>query len=356
MRKYAIAIGLTIVSGLTPLPAKAVSLINEITSIYAFGDSLSDTGNLFNATGLPPFPYFDGRFSNGQNWIDYLSQDLGLDTPTPITDVRDGTAPTNGINFAFGGATTGLDNTVSPGLLGLQQQVGAFASLIAPGGVDPNGLYLLWGGANDYLPSDSTTFTPFDNPTQTIDNLSAAITTLAGLGAKNIMVVNQPDFGSIPRVLGNDPSFSLSPDTPTLAEFNALSNSHNTQLDSLLDSLSNDPLLDLNLLSLDVNSLFRQAISDPALGFTNTTEPCLFTITCVFNPSQQEQFLFWDGLHITTRAHELVAQQAFATLEHNAEESVPEPNSAIGILAMGVLGGGALLKRQRQLKSVVIKS
>lgn len=356
MKKYAIAIGLTIFSGLTPLPAKAASFLKEITSIYAFGDSLTDTGNTFNATGglIPPFPYFDGRFSNGPNWIDYLSEDLGLETPTPIADVLDGTTPTDGINFAFGGATTGLDNTVSPGLLGLQQQVGAFASLVAPGGVDPNGLYVIWGGANDYLPTDSTTFTPFDTPTQTLTNLSTAITNLAGLGAKNIMVVNQPDFGSIPRILGNDPTFPLSPDTPTPEEFDALSNLHNTQLAILLDSLSDNPLLDLNLFSLDINSLFQQAASDPTLGFTNTTEPCLFTITCVFNPTQQEQFLFWDGLHITTRAHQLVAQRAFATLDQ--EQSVPEPNSAMGILAMGILGAGALFKRQHQSKPVAIES
>ncbi|MFM7750944.1 MAG: hypothetical protein ACKPB0_11095, partial [Opitutaceae bacterium] len=40
------------------------------TNVYVFGDSLSDTGNLFAATSAlgaanPPAPYFQGRFSNG---------------------------------------------------------------------------------------------------------------------------------------------------------------------------------------------------------------------------------------------------------------------------------------------------
>ena len=41
-------------------------------NIIVFGDSLSDTGNAFEATGHgepPSTPYFDGRFSNGPVWV-----------------------------------------------------------------------------------------------------------------------------------------------------------------------------------------------------------------------------------------------------------------------------------------------
>ncbi|KAJ9072578.1 hypothetical protein DSO57_1026064 [Entomophthora muscae] len=43
--------------------------------IVVLGDSFSDTGNLFNATGqrFPPSPYFQGRFSNGPLWIEYVA-------------------------------------------------------------------------------------------------------------------------------------------------------------------------------------------------------------------------------------------------------------------------------------------
>ncbi|MDY6992457.1 MAG: SGNH/GDSL hydrolase family protein, partial [Pseudomonadota bacterium] len=44
-----------------------------LSPIYVFGDSLSDKGNLFELTGLPPDPpYFNGRFSNGLLWSEYL--------------------------------------------------------------------------------------------------------------------------------------------------------------------------------------------------------------------------------------------------------------------------------------------
>ena len=44
-----------------------------LTQIVAFGDSLIDTGNVFAATGNPPAPYFDGRYSNGSIWVEYLA-------------------------------------------------------------------------------------------------------------------------------------------------------------------------------------------------------------------------------------------------------------------------------------------
>jgi phospholipase/lecithinase/hemolysin len=68
--------------------------------IYVFGDSFSDTGNIFNVTAeaIPPSPpYFNGRFSNDPVWVEYLASALGL-TFSPNT------------NFAFGGATTGFEN------------------------------------------------------------------------------------------------------------------------------------------------------------------------------------------------------------------------------------------------------
>ena len=68
------------------------------TKIYAFGDSLSDTGNLFALTGgFPPPPYFEGRVSNGIVWIEYLADAMGMDFESVV-------------NYAFAGATTGRDN------------------------------------------------------------------------------------------------------------------------------------------------------------------------------------------------------------------------------------------------------
>src|SRR5579862_1330910 len=44
------------------------------TALVAFGDSYTDTGR---APSSPP-NYWNGRFSNGPLWIEYLSQTLGF--------------------------------------------------------------------------------------------------------------------------------------------------------------------------------------------------------------------------------------------------------------------------------------
>ena len=71
------------------------------THLFAFGDSLSDAGNLYIADGgtLPVSPYSAGHFSNGPTWVEDLSEKLGLGTLTPSLE--------GGNDFAFGGAQTG---------------------------------------------------------------------------------------------------------------------------------------------------------------------------------------------------------------------------------------------------------
>ncbi|MEH1830786.1 MAG: hypothetical protein V7L29_01550 [Nostoc sp.] len=64
MKKQAVAAGFVLFSFMLPTKASAASF----DQLYVFGDSLSDTGNIYNATGktYPQSPpYFEGRFSDG---------------------------------------------------------------------------------------------------------------------------------------------------------------------------------------------------------------------------------------------------------------------------------------------------
>ena len=47
---------------------------DSFTALYAFGDSLSDTGR----SPSPAQSYFNGRYSNGPLWVEYLSASLEL--------------------------------------------------------------------------------------------------------------------------------------------------------------------------------------------------------------------------------------------------------------------------------------
>ncbi|MDB9361389.1 SGNH/GDSL hydrolase family protein [Nodularia spumigena CS-588/02] len=335
MKTQFMVAGFVLFSFLLPLRASA------FTGLYVLGDSLSDTGNTFSAIeaetgiGLPPPPYFQGRFSNGPIWIDELAQKLNLDSPTPFIQVVNGATPTSGINFAFGGATTTTANTINANLFGLPQEVGAFQTLLNTNQqpVDPDALYVLWLGANDYLPTESLDFVPFTNPNQSLENISNAVQALASLGVKNLLVPNLPNLGNTPRVLSLGQSASNN--------LNQLTQEHNAGLSTLLDGFSQNPVLGLNIFSVDVNSLF----SNPQnLGFTNFTEPCLNSITGTLC-SNPDDYLYWDFIHPTTTAHSLLADAAFLALE---PQSVPEPGSILGMLAFGALGAAGVLKRQQK--------
>ena len=81
---------------------------SAITGIVSFGDSLSDVGNFYAATGgaSPPaaYGYDSGRFTNGMNWVEYLAKDLGVAAPTASVN--------GGTDYAYGGAMTGTGYTI----------------------------------------------------------------------------------------------------------------------------------------------------------------------------------------------------------------------------------------------------
>ncbi|WP_009630504.1 SGNH/GDSL hydrolase family protein [Synechocystis sp. PCC 7509] len=309
MQKQFLATSVVFLSFFLPLRAFAVSF----TDIYVFGDSLSDTGNLFTATGgaFPPSPpYSPGRASNDRLWIEYLTEDLGANTT----------------NYAFAGATTGSDNTFIPGLIGLQQQITNFQATNSF--ADPNALYVVWAGSNDYLGAGIT------DPSVPVSNLASSITSLAASGAENFLVLNLPDLGQLPAT--NSSVLSSS--------FTALTDAHNTGLDTVLNSLSLSYGIDIY--DVDVSSLFASAIAQPDLfGFTNVTDACLTDPSCQ-NPNE---YLFWDDLHPTTAAHEQIGNLALTRL---SSQPIPEPSSGIGILAFGVLGIGIMA--QRKFKKITI--
>ena len=328
------ATGIFLVCWLFPLKVDAGSL--DFSQLIVLGDSLSDTGNVFSATNntLPPnsLGYFDGRFTNGSNWIDSLAQNLRLVTPTPIVDVDvlNGTVPQGGLNLAFGGATTEAINTADARLPALQD-----FSVVQPGQisllsnfsslVDSTALYILWFGANDYLPTTSDDFIPFETPEYTVNNIAHALTRLVELGATNILVPNLPLLGSVPRANNLDPFFPMV-ETDTAEQLNLLTKAHNQLLSTTLEDLSINFGTQVNLIPLEIDLLFNQTITQfnntpDQSPFTNITDICLGNRDCI-NP---DQFLFWDGIHPTSKTHELIADFAFKTLLQQAQQPIPEP-------------------------------
>lgn len=304
-------------TALAPTAAQAFSF----SGLYVFGDSLSDTGNVLNATGglLPPAPFYTaGRFSNGPVWVEYLAPKLGL-TFNPATA------------FAFGGATTGTQNTFVPGLPGLQQQIAGFTQSTPV--ADPKALYIVWAGANDYL-GGASALDPLQPVQQPVANLVSAVQALAGVGAQTILLANLPDLGRLPGTQGN-------------AQLTALSAAHNATLAQAIQQLA--PVTpNVQVIPFDVAALFSDVIAQPgSYGFTNVTDACLLT-AC----QTPDTYLFWDAIHPTTAGHERTAAAAALTISAAA---VPEPPTTLGLFTFGaLLAGVAAHKRRQRVKPLLL--
>lgn len=252
----------------TPQPSQPA--VQPINQLYVFGDSLSDVGNVFRATGgqVPAPPYFEGRHSNGKVWVEELATRLNLSGDRVE-------------NFAWGGATTGKNglNRV-PGVLA---QVETF---VQNQKIDPQALFVVWAGANDYLFSTET-------PTSSIDNLNRSLQALIQSGAKRLLVANLPDLGQLPATRNTEASQKLSNIAAT----------YNRSLKTTLDQLRKP---DLSIAELDVFRIYQTAIKTPdQYGFTNVTNACLGS------SGNCDRYLFWDGIHPTTTAHKVLGNLAF---------------------------------------------
>ena len=260
-----------------------ISVSAQISGVTTFGDSLSDNGNVFRITGervpLSP-PNFNGRFSNGPVWIENVISNFNLSTTSN--------------NFAFGGATSGIGN-VNPGLPGLTTELDVFLQTSPT--VEPNRLFVVWAGANDYLGGGQT------NPAVTVGNLSTAIQRLTAAGATQIVVPNLPNLSKLPGVLGK----------PAFAGLDPLSAAHNSILSASLRSLaSNNP--NISIVPIDQEALFNRVLTNPArFGLTNVTESCLNMATKAVCATP-DTYLFWDEIHPTAAGHRLIGAFAFDTL------------------------------------------
>jgi phospholipase/lecithinase/hemolysin len=311
MRLRSVGVLLIVGLSLTVSPVRGLQA-GSFSAIYGFGDSLTDTGNVFLATGgaTPPPGYFNGRFSNGPLWIDHLAVHLGVAPLTPAI------IP-GGTNYAVGGATsgTGFAPLGSPNLL---TQIGLYQSNLAGGFADPNALYTINAGGNDFLGGEL-------NPAVPAANIGLAIQALAALGARHVLVLDLELIGSTPRALA-----SLSP--PQQAGLNLLSSSFSSQLRTTVAGLRST--LGIHLAMADIFDTFEKVHASPgAYGFSNVTDGAYLV-----GDYAATGYLYWDDIHPSAAAHALMGQQAIA--------AIPEP-SAIVLLGLGTLVLGLARRTSR---------
>jgi phospholipase/lecithinase/hemolysin len=289
-----------------------------ISEVFVFGDSLSDTGNLFDATGggkpLSP-PYYNGRFSNGLVWSELMSSDLGVTLTT----------------YAVGGAQTGTGNVYADDFpaaadTGLQNQVSTFQSDVG-GSADPGALYVVFAGSNNFCP---TCFIPgVDDPVAFVNEgvagILTAVANLQAVGAQKFLVFGLPDLGLTPRA-------AAIPIPGIQEQLSMLTDGWNAALFGSLPGLG----LGNGLVTFDTAAVLRAAVADPeAFGLFNVTDACLAvgcntqTLDPLLDP---DGFLFWDDIHPTRATHAILADFAYQGVLVPVPPAVLLFASALGLL------------------------
>lgn len=324
------------------------------STMIVFGDSLADAGQFPDAGGPPGASV---RFTNrtgptyqagsGEMFALNSSTLLGMQLNVAPGDLAPSTSPTNaalgladGNNWAVGGdrtdqvldAITGTSRIVIPndGTV-LRTRPGY---LVANNfRADPNALYYLTGGGNDFL--QGRILSPAQSRAAA-GQLADSALALQQAGARYIMVWLLPDIGRTPALAGS----------PLASFTSALGATFNTELVSRLAQI------DAEIIPLNMPRFLAETVSDPArFGLAadqNLVGTCFNGSSCSENSRyginsatpDPSKLLFNDSVHPTETGQRLIADYAFSLLAAPWEVSLlPE------------MANGALRSQQDELRS-----
>jgi phospholipase/lecithinase/hemolysin len=330
------------------------SALPAYSAIYAFGDSLSDAGNISITTTAagatqpvsPPYlkqqygPIAANVFSNGPTWVQDLSIALGLGTLAPSLAA--------GTDFAYGRAETGSTPSNASDLttqaISLPAQLKQFQARVP--NPSANALYTLSIGSNDLL---GILANPGLTADQQATDVNASVANEIGFvrqliagGAKNLVVMNVPDLGKSPDVTQGLANGSNTPSAALVAEASQLSSQYDTALGSQLANLATTSGARIQV--VDSYGLIDNAVANPAAyGLSNVTAPvwsgnytsAASGTLAATAPATQDQYLFWDHLHPTETGHQALAGAAEELLSGALPLTVTDATTGQSIQALG---------------------
>ncbi|WP_338522463.1 esterase EstP [Pseudomonas batumici] len=295
------------------ISGQALAAPSPYSSLIAFGDSLGDSGQ------FPGGERFTNRDANG-NFAPVspmiLGGRLGIDpdqlNPSTSLDTRP-----DGNNWSVGGYRTDqiLESIIGtsqliipPGEPGAGTVLRERPGYLANGRrADPNALYYLTGGGNDFFQGYVTNAA---DAAAAGARLAASAQALQQGGARYIMVWLLPDLGLTPNYSG----------TPLQGVVSQLSGVFNQSLVNQLGQIKAE------IIPLNVPALFGEALVSPAqFGLAtdqNLIGTCYSGENCVENPlygahgatPDPTKLLFNDMVHPTIAGQQLIADYAYSII------------------------------------------
>ena len=283
--------------------------------MYFFGDSLSDSGNVYALTGqtskapyalIPSAPYTIGgfHFSNGKTWAERFAQNFQANNSgkAALDD------PGKNGNYAFGGARARSNSaSLSPSSA---TQLGMFVA--DHGMAEPDALYVIQFGGNDLR--DALEIAAADPIgagliiQEAVTEHAAMVQMLYGYGGRQFLVANAPNLEHAPAV-------KLAGGSAAAGFFTGL---YNGFLEGALQQLE-AALVGVTIYRLNLAGFIDDVVANPGdFGITDTDSPCLnFFVESDAKCSNSEERLFWDGIHPTKAAHNELADVATAAVLGN---------------------------------------
>lgn len=269
----------------------------KIKNIYIFGDSLHDTGNLKRLTdgAYPTKAYFEGRFSNGPVYCDYLKEALSGTSNLHIT-VK---------NYAVGGALTNYTNGYSPKSTSLRGQIESEKFEF-----DAKDIVIVGCGANNYgffFDIHQFPFIHLNRLYNLAEDLEMCVKKIIDQGAKNIILFNVPDMFMSP-VKYKLSSFFRRFILPFIAKSLLKTNE---KIEKFVAGYKKEGV---TLELFDICALFTEALNSPeSFGFKCSKKYVIPGLGRydreVISLKEHEEYLFWDYVHPTTQCHKLLSEK-----------------------------------------------
>lgn len=287
----------------------------QFSAVYAFGDSLSDQGNYGTPSTTQPCmePFLPTEYAPltnncqspsdqycGKVWVAYLASELGL----PLAASSQG-----GTDYAVVGEPYYSSTQQS-----IYQQVANFVGYPSNfHSIDPNALYVIWGGANDflvniqrYIENDidvntlNTLMTYYSAP-PVVAYTALDVSLLISAGAKNIVIINLPNLSLTPLT-----QIFIQPTDPTEATYLATAGQQfNANLLASIEKIASSVPF-ANVYMEDAYTFLGTIAANPEqAGFKYGPPYNWCSSSQVGNPSK---YLFFNYVHPSSYAHYLIAQ------------------------------------------------
>ncbi|MCP4720082.1 MAG: autotransporter domain-containing protein, partial [Desulfobacteraceae bacterium] len=291
-----------------------LALSRVYAALYAFGDSAIDNGNVFILTEStePASPYWEGRFTNGFNYLDHIAAAVPGWEAFPFFS--------GGTNYAAGGAQSGTGYVLG-GIPNVGQQIVEYPLIVSvPFAQDD--MILLSMGQNDLL------FNQDNVPiaTQIADNFIQNIQMVYDLGGRRIMLPSAFPMHLMPEVA----NISLS----IQAEAKQWVEDLNTAVETrLVQFRAANP--DVLIVRTDFTARISDVYDHPEkYGLSNVTQNA-YTGDFFGNGAvvtDPNNYLWWDGAHVTARVQELIAQWMLADTQDMLYPNQAAPQAGLAVI------------------------